>query len=447
MTAATATAIRPESFPAPYDLDRFCTDALDRLRAEGRYRVFAQLERAAGAPVMQAYDRRISREITVWCSNDYLGLSRHPEVTRAYGEAAARHGVGGGGTRNIAGTTVDHVELEAALARLHEQEAALLFSSGYTANDSALSTLAGRIPGCLVFSDALNHASMIEGIRRSGAAKQVFRHNDVEHLDALLSAADPEAPKLVVFEACYSMDGDFSPVRRICDVAERHGAMTYLDEVHAVGVYGPAGSGVAGRDGQARRLTVIQGTLNKAVGVAGGYIAGSASVIDFVRSSAPGFIFSTALPAAAAAAGRAALAILAGEEGDRLRLRLRAVTALVRDALEHSRLPLLPSPSHILPLMVGDAETCRRVADDLARDHGVYVQPINYPTVPRGTERLRITPTPAHGDADVLRLADALDQVWTAHGLPRAPWRPATTASRSLHAPKPPVQHLQTGDQ
>jgi len=411
-----------------FDHARFFAEELDAIRREGRYRRFAELERTvAAAP--RATDRDSGREVVVWCSNDYLGMAGHPAVLAAARAALDRLGAGSGGTRNIGGTGHEHAELERELAALHGKPAALLFTSGYVANDAALSVLCGRLPGCQVFSDRLNHASMIEGIRRSGAEKRVFRHNDPDHLDRLLAESDPARPRLVCFESCYSMEGSFGRIGEICDVAARHGALTYLDEVHAVGLYGATGAGVAERDGVAHRLDVIQGTLSKGYGTLGGYVAASAALVDFLRSTAPGFIFSTSLPPAAVAAARAAVRHLRGSEAERAALRRRVEH--VRRALLARSLPVLDSPSHILPVMVGDAALCRAATDRLMVGHGIYVQPINYPTVPRGTERLRITPTPQHSDADTDHLADALDEVWRALDLPRRAGaaRPALAAA------------------
>ena len=412
-----------------FDHARFFADELDRIRREGRYRTFAELERVS-AEAPRARDRRTGRDVVVWCSNDYLGMGGHPAVVAAAREALDRLGAGSGGTRNIGGTGHEHVMLERELAVLHGKEAALVFTSGYVANDATLSVLCSRLPGCVVFSDRLNHASMIEGIRRSGAEKRVFRHNDPADLDRLLSETDPARPKLVCFESCYSMEGSFGRIAEICDVAERHGALTYLDEVHAVGLYGPSGAGIAERDGVAHRLDVIQGTLSKGYGALGGYIAATAALVDFVRSAASGFIFSTSLPPSVVAAARAAVRHLAGSGQERAALRERV--AAVKGALERAGLPVLDSPSHILPVMVGDAALCRAATDRLQAVHGIYVQPINYPTVPRGTERLRITPTPAHSAADVAHLVSALEEVWQHLALPRAV--PAATARAALPA-------------
>jgi 5-aminolevulinate synthase len=400
------------------DYEPFFAGALDRLKAERRYRVFADLERCAGRfPAAIWRSPQGEREITVWCSNDYLGMGQHPAVVRAMTDTAARMGTGAGGTRNISGNSRAVVALEGELADLHGKEAALAFTSGYVANQAGISTIARLIPDCLVLSDAQNHNSMIEGVRQSGCAKAIFRHNDLGHVEELLAAAG-ERPKLVVFESIYSMDGDVAPIAAICDLAERYGAMTYLDEVHAVGMYGPRGAGVAERDGAMHRVDVIEGTLAKAFGVMGGYIAASAAAIDAVRSFAPGFIFTTALPPAVAAAATASVRHLKASTAER-EAQQRQV-AKVKAALARAGLPLMETTTHIVPVMVGDAERCKAATDRLLEAHGIYIQPINYPTVARGTERLRITPTPFHGDAHVAALTEALSEVWTALRLPRA---------------------------
>ncbi|WP_374440490.1 5-aminolevulinate synthase [Stella sp.] len=401
------------------DHEAFFRKELDGLRRDGRYRVFADLERTAGRfPRADWHDGAARRPVTVWCSNDYLGMGQHPAVLGAMHAALDRCGAGAGGTRNISGTSHEHVLLERELADLHGKEAALLFTSGYVSNWATLSTLGSRIPGCVILSDAANHASMIEGMRHSRAERQVFAHNDPADLDRRLARIDPARPKLVAFESVYSMDGDIAPIAEICDVAERHGAMTYLDEVHGVGLYGPRGGGVAERDGVAHRLTVIEGTLAKAFGVVGGYIAASAALCDFVRSFASGFIFTSALPPAAAAGARAAVRHLKTSDAERRSQRARV--AEVRRRLDAAGIPHLANPSHIVPVMVGDAGRCKAIADILLERHGVYVQPINYPTVAVGSERLRITPSPLHDQADIDHLVLALADAFAATGLGRA---------------------------
>ncbi|MDE2228906.1 MAG: 5-aminolevulinate synthase [Alphaproteobacteria bacterium] len=392
------------------DFETFFKTRLDALKAEGRYRVFTDIARRAGA-FPRAHDHARGGEITVWCSNDYLGMGQHPDVLAAMRQAIDTTGAGAGGTRNISGTTHYHVALERELADLHCKPAALAFTSGYVANEAALATLGSQLPGCIVFSDALNHASMIQGIRHSGAEKHIFKHNDPADLERLLKAADASRAKLVAFESVYSMDGDIAPIGEICDVAHRYGAMTYLDEVHAVGLYGERGAGVAERDGVMDRVDLIQGTLAKAFGLMGGYVAASAALVDFLRSYAPGFIFTTSLPPAIAAGAAASIRYVKG--ATELRHRHQERAARLKQRLAAAKLPVMPSESHIVPVLVGDARLCKEASDDLLERHRIYVQPINYPTVPRGSERLRFTPTPLHSDQDIETLVAALSDVWS----------------------------------
>ncbi len=394
--------------------------ALGKLHAEGRYRTFIDIERKRDHYPHATWTRPdgTKADITVWCGNDYLGMGQNPQVLAAMHEALEATGAGSGGTRNISGTTVYHKRLEAELADLHAKEAALVFTSAYIANDATLSTLRLIFPGLIIYSDALNHASMIEGVRRGGGEKRIFRHNDVNHLRALLAADDPVAPKLIAFESIYSMDGDFGPIKAICDLAEEFGALTYLDEVHAVGMYGPRGGGVAERDGQMHRIDIINGTLAKAYGVFGGYIAASAKMVDAVRSYAPGFIFTTSLPPAVAAGGAASVRILKGAQYLRDAHQIQA--KILKSRLKGLGLPIIDHGSHIVPVHVGDPIHCKKLSDMLLERYGIYVQPINYPTVPRGTERLRFTPSPVHGSREIDALVKAMDILWGNCALNRA---------------------------
>jgi 5-aminolevulinate synthase len=394
-------------------------EALADLKRESRYRVFADILRRRGAyPQADLFVGCTSRPVTVWCSNDYLGMSQHPTVLAAMHEALDMVGAGSGGTRNISGTTHYHVELEAELADLHGKDAALLFTSGFVSNDATLPTLSKLLPGLVIFSDALNHASMIEGIRHGGSEKRVFAHNDLADLESQLQAVDPALPKLIAFESVYSMDGDFGPVAAICDLAEKYGALTYLDEVHGVGLYGPRGAGVAARDRAMHRVDIIEGTLAKAFGVMGGYIAAGSEIVDCIRSFAPGFIFTTSLAPVVAAGALAAVRHLKESEVERELLHGRA--ARLKAVFAAAGLPAMSSPSHIVPLFVGDAGLCKAVSDELLQKHSIYVQPINFPTVPRGRERLRFTPSPVHTDEMMASLVAAVDAVWTAHSIQRA---------------------------
>jgi 5-aminolevulinate synthase len=393
------------------DFDAMFNAQLNALKEEGNYRIFAELERRCGTfPRVKSHDDDAPDEVTVWCSNDYLGMGQNPIVRQAMKDAVDLCGTGAGGTRNISGTNHYHVRLEHELADLHGKEAALLFTSGYVSNWAALSTLGSRLPDAVILSDELNHASMIEGIRHSRAKKAIWKHNDPEDLDRKLAALPANAPKIVAFESVYSMDGDICPMQEIVEVAEKHGAMTYLDEVHAVGLYGPRGGGISEREGLADRITLIEGTLGKAYGCVGGYITGSAAMCDFVRSFASGFIFTTALPPAVAAAAQASVAYLKQSSTERELQQQRV--ARLRELLEKRGIPHMDNPSHIIPVMIKDPVKCRMLADILMRDWGIYVQPINYPTVPKGTERLRFTPGPLHSDADIDHLVEALTVLW-----------------------------------
>ena len=397
----------------------FFKSSLDILRESGEYRVFANLERHNGSFPKATSRANDTKEVTIWCSNDYLGMGQHPDVLNAMHAAIDNSGAGAGGTRNISGTTHYHVQLEQELADWHNKQAALLFTSGYVSNWAALGTLAGRIPDCLVLSDALNHASMIEGIRHSKAERQIWNHNDLADLEAKLAAQPLDRPKLIAFESVYSMDGDVAPIAAICDLAEKYNAMTYLDEVHAVGLYGPCGGGIAEQEGLMQRLTVIEGTLGKAVGVVGGYIAATTELCDFVRSFASGFIFTTALPPAVVAGAVASVRHLKHSQIERKIHKERV--AEVRARFDEIGIPHTTNAGHIIPVIVGDAIKCKYISDILMKDYGIYIQPINYPTVPRGTERLRITPSPVHSVADINALVLALSDLWTQCELARKP--------------------------
>lgn len=400
------------------DYSSIFSQALDKLHEEGRYRVFIDVLRNKGQfPNARCFaGHNGPKPVTIWCSNDYLAMGQHPVVIAAMEEALHDVGAGSGGTRNIGGNTHYHVDLETELADLHDKEGALLFTSGYVSNEATLSTLGKLLPGCIIFSDEQNHASMIAGIRHSGCERQIFRHNDLEHLEALLAAADPERPKLIAFESVYSMDGDIAPIADICDLADRYNALTYLDEVHAVGMYGPRGGGIADRDGLANRLTLIEGTLGKAFGVMGGYVAADRTVVDCIRSYAPGFIFTTSLSPVLVAGALASVRHLKTSATEREGQQQAAAT--LKRMMTEAGLPVMLTDSHIVPLMVGDPVKAKRISDILLAEYGVYVQPINYPTVPRGTERLRFTPGPQHSDAMMAELVSALAEIWTRLELP-----------------------------
>ena len=402
------------------DYGQIFSDAVRQLHDERRYRIFTELERHLGEfPRATNHSRDGRPGVTVWCSNDYLCMGQHPKVVEAMKAAVDRMGAGAGGTRNISGTHHAIVELEKELADLHGKQRALVLTSGFVANEAAISTIARFLPGCVIYSDELNHASMIAGIRHSGAEKKIFRHNDIDHLRELLQETDPARPKLIIFESVYSMDGDIAPLAKFCDLSDEFGAMTYLDEVHAVGMYGPHGAGVAERDGVMDRIDIIQGTLAKAFGVIGGYIAASADLVDTVRSYAPGFIFTTALPPGIAAAATASIRHLRTSDAEREKQQERAATLKAR--LAAAGLPVMPSVTHIVPVLVGEPALCKQATDMLLDDYGIYIQPINFPTVPRGTERLRITPGPGHDDAMMDQLVDALLMVWERLGLQLQP--------------------------
>ena len=393
------------------EFDKMFNAQLNQLKEEGNYRIFAELERLCGAfPTAKSHVEDSPDKVTVWCSNDYLGMGQNPKVREVMKDVIDSCGVGAGGTRNISGTNHHHVRLEAELADLHGKEAALVFTSGYVSNWASLSTLGSRLPDAVILSDELNHASMIEGIRHSRAKKVIWKHNDPEDLDRKLAALPVNSTKIVAFESVYSMDGDICPMKEIVEVSEKHGALTYLDEVHAVGLYGPRGGGISEREGLADRITLIEGTLGKAFGCIGGYVTGSVALCDFLRSFSSGFIFTTALPPAVAAAAKVSIEHLKTSNAERMSQR-RQVQRL-RDKLDAYGIPHMDNPSHIIPVMIKDPVKCRMLSDILMRDFGIYVQPINYPTVPKGTERLRFTPSPLHSDEDIDQLVKALTVLW-----------------------------------
>lgn len=399
------------------DYQKYFTDAIDKLKSEGRYRIFTEVERYVGKfPV--AHDHTRGKDITIWCSNDYLGMGQHPDVIKAMEDATRNSGAGAGGTRNISGNNYEVIQLEKEIADLHGKEKALAFVCGYVANEATLSTLATIMPDTITFSDQNNHASMIQGIRSGRSEKHIFYHNDVQHLEELLKSVDPSRPKLIAFESVYSMDGDIAPIKEICDLADKYNAITYLDEVHAVGMYGPRGGGIAEREGLADRITIIQGTLAKAFGVIGGYIAADATLVDVIRSYAPGFIFTTALPPSIAAAGRASISHLKKSSVERERQQERAER--LKSMLRQCKIPFIDSITHIVPVMIGDANLCRQASEILADEYGIYAQYINFPTVPRGTERLRITPGPFHTDEMMEKLVEALCEVFERLQIKRA---------------------------
>jgi 5-aminolevulinate synthase len=400
------------------DYEAFFAKKLADLHDEGRYRTFADLERRRGGPSARHREGGQEHDVTVWCSNDYLGMGQNEDVLEAMREALDHCGAGAGGTRNISGTNHYHVMLEEELADLHGKEAALIFTSGYVANDTTLATL-GSMMQCIIYSDAWNHNSMIEGIRHANTEKRVFKHNDPADLERLIQQDDPDRPKMIVFESVYSMDGDVAPIREFVEIAEKYNAITFLDEVHAVGMYG-AGGGIADREGLMDRITIIQGTLAKGFGVVGGYISGSANLVDVVRSYGQGFIFTTSMPPAVAAGALTSIKLVRGEHGERLRARQQERAAKLKGMLAQAGIPVMPSETHIVPVPIGDPRMCKRASDTLMDRYGIYVQPINYPTVPRGTERLRFTPTPLHSDADMDRLVAALQDVWNSLALKRA---------------------------